>query len=207
MTGSANIFEFFYNLLFSAKSWQNSASTDGKKQNKNCPQSLLNPQPPDLHSNALPTQLSQHSVASLNLHGLCKVVLYNKNSCLAQKIANDRKTRLSLVSCLAHRFHVCGVTGTKAEVSRDFHSSSFNNLSKLQRRDYFIKNCHSSSKHLSHSKVFSEIQTAHCKETARKGRGSLQHYLHPLNLRGRGPYQFPNLLNTCITMSQGPPWF
>ena len=30
----------------------------------------------------------------------------------------------------------------------------------------------------------------------KKGGGSLQHYLHPLNLRGRGPYQFPTLLNT-----------
>ena len=28
------------------------------------------------------------------------------------------------------------------------------------------------------------------------GGGSLQHYLHPLNLGGRSPYQFPTLLNT-----------
>ena len=53
----AHSIEFFYNSLFSAKSWQNSVSIDRKKQNKNCPQSGLNPQPPDLHSNALPTEL------------------------------------------------------------------------------------------------------------------------------------------------------
>ena len=52
--------EFFYNLLFSAKSWQNHVSIDGKKQNKNYPQSGLNPQPPDLHSNALPTELGRN---------------------------------------------------------------------------------------------------------------------------------------------------
>ena len=43
---------------------------------KNHPQYGWNPGPLDHHSNALPTQLSQHSVASLNLHGLCKVMLY-----------------------------------------------------------------------------------------------------------------------------------
>ena len=32
--------------------------------------------PPDLQANALPTELSQHSVASLNLRGLYKVMLY-----------------------------------------------------------------------------------------------------------------------------------
>ena len=31
--------------------------------------------------------------------------------------------------------------------------------------------------------------------TKKRGR-SLQHYPHPLNLRSRGPYQFPTLLNT-----------
>ena len=44
-----------------------------REQNKKLPQSGLKPQPADLHSNALPTELSQHSVASLNLHGLYKV--------------------------------------------------------------------------------------------------------------------------------------
>ena len=53
---SLHSLEFFCNLLFSAKSWQNSASLDGKKQNKN-PQLELNTQPPDLHSNTLPTEL------------------------------------------------------------------------------------------------------------------------------------------------------
>ena len=41
-----------------------------KKIVKNCPQWGLNAQPPDLQANALPTELS------LNLHGLCKVMLY-----------------------------------------------------------------------------------------------------------------------------------
>ena len=60
MTDVTITFEFFYNSLFSTKSWQNSASIDGKKQNKNCPQSVLNPQPADLHSNALPTELGRN---------------------------------------------------------------------------------------------------------------------------------------------------
>ena len=30
-------FEFFYNLLFSAKSWQNPATIDGEEQNKKLP--------------------------------------------------------------------------------------------------------------------------------------------------------------------------
>ena len=37
----------------------------------------------------------------------------------------------------------------------------------------------------------------HDKGACTKKRGRLlQHYPHPLNLRGRGPYQFPTLLNT-----------
>ena len=47
-----------------------------KKFGKNCPQWGLKPGPPDHETNALPTELSQHSVASLNLHGLYKVKLY-----------------------------------------------------------------------------------------------------------------------------------
>ena len=54
--------EFFYKSLCSAKSWQNSASIDRKMQIKNCPQSGLNPQPPDLHSNTLPTELGRNPV-------------------------------------------------------------------------------------------------------------------------------------------------
>ena len=56
----AHLIEFFYNSLFSAKSWQNSASINGKKQNKNCSRSGLNPQSQDLHSNALPTELGRN---------------------------------------------------------------------------------------------------------------------------------------------------
>ena len=43
---------------------------------KNCPQWGWKPGPPDLQASALPTELSQHSVASLNLHCLYKVMLY-----------------------------------------------------------------------------------------------------------------------------------
>ena len=43
-----------------------------KKIVKNCPQWDLKPGPPDHQANTLPTELSQHSVARLNLHGLCK---------------------------------------------------------------------------------------------------------------------------------------
>ena len=40
------------------------------------PQWGWKPGPLDLQANALPTELSQHSIASLNLHGLYKVMLY-----------------------------------------------------------------------------------------------------------------------------------
>ena len=43
---------------------------------KNCPQWGWKPGPLDLQASALPTELSQHSVASLNLHCLYKVMLY-----------------------------------------------------------------------------------------------------------------------------------
>ena len=43
---------------------------------KNCPQWGWKPGPLDLQVSALPTELSQHSVASLNLHCLYKVMLY-----------------------------------------------------------------------------------------------------------------------------------
>ena len=36
----------------------------------------LNPGPLDHHANALLTELSQHLVASVNHHGLCKVMFY-----------------------------------------------------------------------------------------------------------------------------------
>ena len=47
-----------------------------KKIHQNCPEWGLKPGPPDLQANALPTELSQHSVISLNLDGLYKVMLY-----------------------------------------------------------------------------------------------------------------------------------
>ena len=47
-----------------------------KKSLQKLPQWGLKPEPPDHKANALPTELSQHSVASLNLHDLYKVTLY-----------------------------------------------------------------------------------------------------------------------------------
>ena len=66
----------FHNTRFYQIIWQISTQGRAKKYIKNCPQWGWNPWPLDLHSNALATELSQHSVASLNLHGLYKVMLY-----------------------------------------------------------------------------------------------------------------------------------
>ena len=46
-----------------------------KKFVKNCPRWGLNRGPPDQHGNALSTEPSQHSVASLNLHGHALLIL------------------------------------------------------------------------------------------------------------------------------------
>ena len=69
--------EFFYDRRFCQIIWQ--IFTQGKAKKKflkNCPQWGWKPGPPDLQANALPTELSQHSVASLNLDDLYKVMLY-----------------------------------------------------------------------------------------------------------------------------------
>ena len=54
------LIEFFYNSLFSAKSWQNPARIDEEEQYQNCNNWGLNSQPPDHHSKALPTELSHY---------------------------------------------------------------------------------------------------------------------------------------------------
>ena len=61
-------FEFFYNSLLPAKSWQDPVSIDGEEQNKKSwPYWGLNPQPPDHQSNALLTVLARNlSVACVN---------------------------------------------------------------------------------------------------------------------------------------------
>ena len=46
------------------------------KIHQKLPQWGLKPGPLDHEANALPTELSQHSLSSLNLHGLYKVMLY-----------------------------------------------------------------------------------------------------------------------------------
>ena len=51
--------------------------TQGRtKMLKSWPQWHCKPGPMDHEANDSPTQLSQHSVASLNLHGIYKVMLY-----------------------------------------------------------------------------------------------------------------------------------
>ena len=66
----------FHDRRFCQIIWQIYTQGRAKKFVKNCPQWGLKQGPPDLQANALPTELSQHSVASLNLHGLYKVMLY-----------------------------------------------------------------------------------------------------------------------------------
>ena len=67
---------------------------------KNCPQWGLNSQPPDLDSNALTTELSQHSVASLNFHGLiksCSIDSRNEPSPTCEVVHETKLT--SEISC------------------------------------------------------------------------------------------------------------
>ena len=67
----------FFTIGVSVRLSDRSLHTKGQKKFvKNCPQWGLKPGPLDLHANALPIELSQHSVANLNLHGLYKVMLY-----------------------------------------------------------------------------------------------------------------------------------
>ena len=71
------LFEFF-KIGVSVRLSDRSLHREEQKKEfvKNCPQWGWKPGPPDLQANALPTELSQHTVASLNLHGLYKVMLY-----------------------------------------------------------------------------------------------------------------------------------
>ena len=63
-------------------------------------------------ANALPTELSQHSITSLNLHGLYKVMLYwflemNKSNMWSgsrNKQSSLQKSPAQQISCLAHYF-------------------------------------------------------------------------------------------------------
>ena len=67
----------FHDRSFCQIIWQIFTQGRAKKKFiKNCPQWGLKPGPLDLQANALPTELSQHSVGSLNLHSLYKVMLY-----------------------------------------------------------------------------------------------------------------------------------
>ena len=65
-----------------------------KKLSKVIPSGGWNPRPPDHHSNALPTELCQHSVASLNLHGLkksCSIDSKNEQSPTCEVVHETNK--------------------------------------------------------------------------------------------------------------------
>ena len=85
---SENILRYFRTIFHEHSNWvfhdrlfcqiisQILAQGRAKKFVKNCPQWSLKPGPADLQANAVPTEISQHSVPSLNLHSLYKVMLY-----------------------------------------------------------------------------------------------------------------------------------
>ena len=73
---SSKLVEFFTIGVSVRLSDRSSHRDEQKKIIKNCPQWGWKPGPLDLQATALPTELSQHSVASLYLHGLYKVMLY-----------------------------------------------------------------------------------------------------------------------------------
>ena len=71
----------------------------------------MKPEPPDPEANALPTELSQHSVTSLNLHGFCKVMLYwflEMNKVKHVKWCMEQTKLTSEISCPADLLH-CSV--------------------------------------------------------------------------------------------------
>ena len=67
---------FSFTRLFLPNSGRILPKVTEKNKIKNCPQWGLNPGLLDYHANALLNELSQYLVASLNLHGLYKVMLY-----------------------------------------------------------------------------------------------------------------------------------
>ena len=72
----------------------------GKSKNKfvkNCPQWGLKPGPPDLQSNALATELSQHSVASLLIIKSCSIDSRNDQSPTCEVVHETKLT--SEISC------------------------------------------------------------------------------------------------------------
>ena len=71
------LFEFF-TIGVSDRLPDRSLHREKQKENrqKNCSQWGWKPGLPDLQPNTLPTELNQHSVASLNLHALYKVMVY-----------------------------------------------------------------------------------------------------------------------------------
>ena len=66
----------FHDRRFCQIIWQIFTQGRAKKICQKLPHWGLKPGPPDHEANALPTELSLHSVTSLNLHGLYKVMLY-----------------------------------------------------------------------------------------------------------------------------------
>ena len=88
-------FEFFYNLSFSGKSWQNPAN----KQNKNCPQWGLNSGPHDHHANALPNEPSQHLVASRKYYGTVATIKCSKLNKILQMFLKRFQGKMKKCTC------------------------------------------------------------------------------------------------------------
>ena len=76
--GKSRAIEFFTIAVSVRLSDRSLHREEQKKSSKVAPSGVASWKqgPPDLQANALPTEPSQHSVASLNLHGLYKVMLY-----------------------------------------------------------------------------------------------------------------------------------
>ena len=86
-----------------------------KKIVKNCPQRGLKPGPPDLQVNALPIELSQHSVASLNLHAFiksCSIDSRNEQSPTCEEVHETNKAHFR--NLLPNRFLPSSVGKTLA---------------------------------------------------------------------------------------------
>ena len=102
-------FEFFV-IGVSVRLSERSLHREEQKKNfvKNCPRGTgLKPGPPDPQANALPNELSQHSVASLNLPGIYKVMLYwscsrNEQSPTCEVVHETNKAHFR--NLLAQRF-------------------------------------------------------------------------------------------------------
>ena len=134
-----------------------------KKFVKNCPQWGLKPGPLDHQVNDLSTELRQHSVASLNLHGLkscsiesrneqspiCEVVHETKfiseiscptDSCLAQLVRHWSEDPEVLVSILVLLFPVCEDLSDNLTETPIVKNSNINNYVMANEFYVIVKN-------------------------------------------------------------------